>query len=200
MATFAQSVSTSDNTPRGVPCHVLCKTSEHRLHDLLVILLIDSIIAVILFFSEFGTKPPSYQNIDFQAVSSALMGPQEPPRSSTSRLTPRGRALAERICIHLVNLEDRESDAWKIDDYRVSRMTVGYAAAGNADPWNFAFWMYYGKTLPKALKAWDERAAEHERAIARMQQQQAEELAALNSSPKKPVASVRQIPNREKQA
>ena len=65
--------------------------------------------------------------------------------------------FAERVLTFLARAESKTTDPWQADDYRVAWLTVLYAARGHANPWGFAFWSYYGKTLPKALVAWAER-------------------------------------------
>ena len=86
--------------------------------------------------------------------------------------------FAERVLTFLARAESKTTDPWQADDYRVAWLTVLYAARGHANPWEFAFWGYYGKTLSKALIAWAERDA-----------QTAIELERCSLPPKKPSAS-----------
>jgi hypothetical protein len=74
---------------------------------------------------------------------------------------------AEGILLYLARAESKEPNAWLADDYRVAWLTVLHASRGLSNPWEFAFWSYYGKTIDKALIAWAERDAQTARELAR---------------------------------
>jgi hypothetical protein len=58
---------------------------------------------------------------------------------------------------YLARAESREIDPWYRDDYRVASHTVRFAKRGIANPFERAFLHYFGKSIDKALVAWDER-------------------------------------------
>ena len=127
---------------------------------------------ICLLFSQIGTRAACPTQFDFHDIALRLMPPtQQDPD-----------AAAQRVINYLLRAEFREVDAWQQDDYRVSRMTVAHAAAGHPNAWQFAFWSYYGKTLPAALEAW----AERDRATAAMLERVAGQVRAATLPPKKP--------------
>jgi len=81
-----------------------------------------------------------------------------------------GQDLAERVIGALLRAESRSNRPWDKDDYRVAAKTVLYAALGYADPWNRAFFSYYGKPLASALAYWAERDRLTEAALRRCEQ------------------------------
>lgn len=149
-------------------------------------------ITIVLCFALFLSENPSNhintEDIDWQSVESQLMPAYEPPRSSS--VIPEEH-LSSRIISYLVRAESKETNAWKVDDYRVSRMAVALAYKGTPDPWGFAFWSYYGKTLPKALEAWAERDAYLQACLERVAANVAAEEFKKNAPPKKPMQVVR---------
>jgi hypothetical protein len=100
-----------------------------------------------------------------------------------------GQDLADRVMGRLFQAESRESDPWAQDDYRVAAVTVLYAALGYATPWEYAFWRYYGKTLPKALIEWAERDRRVQAELHRCEQL----VAAASLPPKKPNHIIKKI-------
>jgi hypothetical protein len=117
------------------------------------------------------------------------------------------RAIVARVLKYLDTARDAERDPWLADDIQVARNAVLNAANGVRDPWGFAFWIYYGKTLSKALIAWREREERNQRALGRcvaMVAQRASQLyvtaLAATLPPKKPSQSVRPNGTRRKVA
>jgi len=55
-----------------------------------------------------------------------------------SRALPPGAdarvSLADRVVVYLVKAEAKEPDAWYRDDYRIARLTVGFARRGSRIP------------------------------------------------------------------
>lgn len=153
-----------------VPLQVLCKLESRRpssffAHKLQS--LVTSVLLFAFFLSDFGSKPLNLGQIDWDHVTSALMfSPGSPEREPD--LAPEGHPTA-RALNYLVKAELGELDPWRIDDLRVSRLAIANAYHGIVDPWGFAFWTYYGKTLPKALKIWAEQDAENQRVLARVE-------------------------------
>jgi hypothetical protein len=101
---------------------------------------------------------------------------------------------AERVLEYLARAESREIDPWAQDDIRVAWMAVLYAARGFQQPWEYAFWCYYGKTAAKAIPIWLERDAARD-AMLGPGLSEGEEI----YPPKKPVQSVREIPDQKKE-
>jgi hypothetical protein len=99
-----------------------------------------------------------------------------------------------RVLEYLALAEFRALDPWERDDLRVSWLTVLYCSeiqdysvlVENAQLsgkrvgeslWEYAFWMYYGKTFVEAHKCWAENRAQIEQLLTSLPQ-------------KKPAASV----------
>ena len=104
---------------------------------------------------------------------------------STTTLRPFKKVIKRDTVRSLVGVLGRkQSKSWRILDYlaaqrtkevvaqfctdlELSWFTVLRASEGNPDPWNFSFWMFFGKTYPKALKAWAERDEVNRKALER---------------------------------
>lgn len=86
------------------------------------------------------------------------------------RIRPRTSAKSTRIINAILKAEWEEPNAWERDSYTIARMTVANASKTVPDPWNRAFWDYFGTTLSKALKQWEERSRRIEIELERCRQ------------------------------
>lgn len=131
------------------------------------------------------SKPPlnPSQSIDLQKpeLYNSLLGPAARPayvapvlaeqlplfleRELLSLFDDTRLLQAERVLEYLARAESREIDPWAQDDIRVSWLTVLYAARGFEQPWEYAFWSYYGKHPSKAIPIWLERWAARDAAL-----------------------------------
>jgi len=127
--------------------------------------------------------------VDFLANQASTLTPAKFLALELILLHATRQDLAERILGRLARAESRETDPWAQDDIRVAWKAVLYAALGYPDPWGYAFWDYYGKTLPKALVAW----AERDRLIASELRRCEQMVAAASLPPKKPNHIIRKI-------
>ena len=178
--------------------YLLSDTGDKPRQNRAFLLFVDFLVLLVLFFSDFGAKPTFDLQEAISRLTSGPMLPGESPRSSRA-LNGKASEILHHVTAYLLKQEARETNAWKIDDLRIARMTLGFVRQGISDPWNYAFWSYYGKTLPHALEVWGERDRQTTAMLESVAAQvRLEELAALNSlSPKKPVGSSRNISGKE---
>lgn len=107
-----------------------------------------------------------------------------------TKVLPVGR-WSSRIAEYLFAARDSAIDPWAKDDYHVSAVAVMYAAQGYQKSWNRAFLEYYGTHFHKALVYWLERDAKRDLLGPGLTNE------SLILPPKKPVQSVREVPDQK---
>ena len=88
-------------------------------------------------------------------------------REDLLRVLASGKKKTWRILEYLAAAKSKEPQITLQDDLELAWFTVLRASEGNPDPWGFSFWMLYGKTYVKAMKAWAERDRQNERSLAK---------------------------------
>lgn len=113
---------------------------------------------------EFVTNSRNYNRASADRVNVPL--PSQ-VREDLVRVLGSGKKQSWRILEYLAAAKSKEPQITLQDDIELAWFTVLRASEGYPDPWNFSFWMLYGKTYARAMKAWAERDKQNEKELAK---------------------------------